>query len=114
DSACMLPPVDIRPEMVTEIKDATTRIALELGVRGLLNIQFAIKDAELYVIEVNPRASRTAPFVSKAIGLPLPGLATRVMCGKTLRELGVFEHPPMERTAVKEAVLPFSRFVGAD
>ncbi len=117
DSACVLPPVGIAPEMVETIKDATTRIALELNVVGLLNIQFAIQRGELYVIEVNPRASRTVPFVSKSIGVPIAKMATRVMWGQKIKDLNI----PADRfrldseyISVKEAVLPFSRFPGAD
>ncbi|MCR9144816.1 MAG: carbamoyl-phosphate synthase large subunit [bacterium] len=117
DSACVLPPVGISPEMVETIKDATTRIAIELNVVGLLNIQFAIQRGELYVIEVNPRASRTVPFVSKSIGVPIAKMATRVMWGQKIKDLGI----PTDRfrldspyISVKEAVLPFSRFPGAD
>ena len=114
DSACILPPVGLDPAMVAEIRDATRRIALELNVIGLLNIQFAIQDGNLFTIEVNPRASRTVPFVSKAIGLPLAGLATRLMCGEKLATLGLLGRPEPETIAVKEAVLPFARFPGAD
>ena len=115
DSACVLPPLHVSDKLLAEIEDATTRIALELGVVGLLNIQFAIQNESLYIIEVNPRASRTAPFVSKSIGLPLAGTATRLMMGKSLKELGIdnnFNRPPT--ISVKEAVLPFARFPGAD
>lgn len=114
DSACMLPPIDLAPSLVEEIEDATTRIALELGVIGLINIQFAIQKGVLYIIEVNPRASRTVPFVSKSIGLPLANLATRIMCGETLAQLDIMDRPRPTTIAVKEAVLPFSRFPGAD
>ena len=117
DSACVLPPVGVAPEMVEKVKDATTRIALELNVVGLLNIQFAIQRGELYVIEVNPRASRTVPFVSKSIGVPIAKLATRVMWGEKIKDLNIpadrFRMDP-EFISVKEAVLPFSRFPGAD
>ncbi len=114
DSACMLPPVWVSPQLLEEIRDATRRIALELGVIGLLNIQFAIQNELLFVIEVNPRASRTVPFVSKAIGLPLAGIATRLMCGEKLSQMNLLGRPEPETIAVKEAVLPFSRFPGAD
>ena len=114
DSACMLPPVGLPPDLVQEIRDATRQIALELHVVGLLNIQFAIQETNLFTIEVNPRASRTVPFVSKAIGLPLAGLATRLMCGEKLASLGILGRPEPETISVKEAVLPFARFPGAD
>ncbi len=113
DSACVIPPMSIGPEMVAGIEAATSAIALKLGVIGLINIQFAIAQGELYVIEANPRASRTVPFVSKAIGVPLAKAATRIMLGEKLSDLDL----PKERgnhVAVKEAVLPFSRFLGAD
>ena len=113
DSACVLPPMSIGQEMIAEIEAATTAIAQELGVIGLINIQFALADGELFVIEANPRASRTVPFVSKAIGAPLAKLATRVMLGERLADL---EIPAMNgsHVSVKEAVLPFARFQGSD
>jgi carbamoyl-phosphate synthase large subunit len=89
-------------------------MAKELEVRGLMNVQFAVKDDELYVIEVNPRASRTAPFVSKAIGVPLPKLAAKIMAGKTLKELGFLEEIIPTHFSVKEAVFPFIKFPGTD
>ncbi len=113
DSACVIPPMSIGPDMIGEIERAASAIALELGVIGLINIQFAIADGELYVIEANPRASRTVPFVSKAIGVPLAKAATRLMLGEKLAGLDL----PRGRgghVAVKEAVLPFARFQGAD
>ena len=88
DSACVLPPISISRELIEEIKVQTRALAQELGVVGLMNIQYAVKDNLIYVLEVNPRASRTAPFVSKAIGVPLAKLATKIMLGKTLPELG--------------------------
>ena len=97
DSTCVLPPHTLAPTLIEEIKRATTRsMALELGVVGLMNVQFAVKGDEVYVLEVNPRASRTVPFVSKAIGVPLAKLAAKVMAGKTLEELGFTEEvmPP--------------------
>jgi carbamoyl-phosphate synthase large subunit len=112
DSACVLPPMSIGDEMLEEIREATTAIALELGVVGLINIQFAISDG-LYVIEANPRASRTVPFVSKAVGTPLAKLATRVMLGEKLEALDLPETVG-DHVSVKEAVLPFARFQGAD
>jgi len=113
DSACILPPVDLSPELVTEIERATRALALDLSVVGLLNIQYAIQQGRLYVIEVNPRASRTVPFVSKATGNPLARLATRIMLGEKLSGLKLFQIQG-NTVAVKEAVLPFSRFPGSD
>lgn len=110
DSACVLPPVTISPLLMETIHHQTKMIAAELNVVGLMNIQFAIKDGVLYVLEVNPRASRTAPFVSKAIGRPLAQLATKVMLGKTLEELGFTEQVWPKHISVKESVFPFSRF----
>ena len=113
DSACVLPPMSIGEEMMEEIRAATAAIAVELGVIGLINIQFAIADGELFVIEANPRASRTVPFVSKAIGAPLAKIATRIMLGESLADQAL---PGMDNghVSVKEAVLPFSRFQGTD
>jgi carbamoyl-phosphate synthase large subunit len=113
DSACVIPPMSIGQEMIDEIKEATTAIALELGVVGLINIQFALAAGELYVIEANPRASRTVPFVSKAIGIPLAKVATRIMLGQKLADQDLPEFDG-DHVSVKEAVLPFSRFQGAD
>jgi len=113
DSACVIPPMSIGPEMIGEIERATRDIALELGVIGLINIQFAIAEGELYVIEANPRASRTVPFVSKAIGVPLAKAATRIMLGEKLAALDL-PRGGGDHVAVKEAVLPFARFQGAD
>ncbi|MBU3690673.1 MAG: carbamoyl-phosphate synthase large subunit [Solirubrobacterales bacterium] len=113
DSACVLPPMSIGEEMLGEIEAATAAIAEELGVIGLINIQYAIADGELFVIEANPRASRTVPFVSKATGVPLAKLATRLMLGGRVDDLDL---PATNggHVSVKEAVLPFSRFSGAD
>ena len=110
DSACVLPPYLLSLEAREEIRDLTRRFALELGVVGLLNVQYAIKDGVVYVLEVNPRASRTVPFVSKATGVPLARLAARVMAGERLADLDVPEEPPVPGIAVKEAVFPFNRF----
>jgi carbamoyl-phosphate synthase large subunit len=118
DSACVLPPHSLGSEMLEQIRTATRGIALEIGVVGLLNVQYAIHAGELYVIEANPRASRTVPFVSKAVGLPLAKLACRIMLGESIADLDL----PSEReglgfgehVSVKEAVLPFDRFDGAD
>ncbi len=114
DSACVLPPITFPGELLDAIERQTKMIARELGVVGLMNIQFAVKDGILYVLEVNPRASRTVPFVSKAIGVPLAKLATRVMLGKSLKELGFTETIRPKHIAVKEAVFPFSRFPDVD
>ncbi len=113
DSACVIPPLSIGEEMLEQIRATTTQIALELGVIGLLNIQYAIAGGRLYVIEANPRASRTVPFVSKATGLPLAKVAARLMLGEKLAELDLQE-PPKGHVSVKEAVLPFARFAGVD
>ncbi len=114
DSACVIPAFSLSEGVVDEIRRQTHALARELNVRGLMNIQYAVKDGEVYVLEVNPRASRTIPYVSKAIGVPLAKLAARVMAGKTLRELGFTEEVHPKHYAVKEAVLPFVRFHGVD
>ncbi len=115
DSACSIPPYTLSDDMIERIKEACTKMALELDVRGLMNTQLAVKDDEFYIIEVNPRASRTVPYVSKATNVPLANIATQVAMGKTLKELGLvgFE-PKIEWFAVKEAVFPFNRFAGVD
>jgi len=110
DSACVLPPYLLGANELDEIRDKTRRFALELGVVGLLNIQYAIRDGTVYVLEVNPRASRTVPFVSKATGVPLARLAARIMVGEKLADLEVPAEPPVAGVAVKEAVFPFDRF----
>jgi carbamoyl-phosphate synthase large subunit len=110
DSACVLPPYRLGPEELDRIRELTRAFALELGVVGLLNIQYAIRDGEVYVLEVNPRASRTVPFVSKATGVPLARLAARVMVGEKLADLDVPPEPRVPGVAVKEAVFPFNRF----
>ncbi len=114
DSACMIPAAGLSMRMHKEIMRASKELARELEVRGLMNIQFAVKDEELYVIEVNPRASRTVPFASKTIGKPLAKLAAKVMAGKTLRELGFTKEIVPEYYSVKEAVFPWNRFPGID
>jgi len=114
DSACSLPPFSLSKEIIGEIDRQARMLAQELGVIGLMNIQFAIKDNRIYVLEVNPRASRTVPFVSKAIGVPLAKLAARVMAGKTLAELGFTKNVTIKHIAVKEAVFPFAKFPGVD
>ena len=113
DSACVLPPMSLGDEMLARIEETTRKIALELGVVGLLNIQFAVAGGELHVIEANPRASRTVPFVSKAIGAPIAKIACRLMLGEALADQDV-PAMPESHVSVKEAVLPFSRFSGAD
>ncbi len=114
DSACVIPPFSLTPAMQDRIRDAAKKLAKALNVRGLMNMQLAVKGDDLYVIEVNPRASRTAPFVSKAIGVPLPKLAAKIMTGKTLKELGFTEEVIPSHYSVKEAVFPFSKFTGVD
>jgi len=114
DSACSLPPFSLPPDIIREIDRQARALALELGVVGLMNIQFAVKEGKVYVLEVNPRASRTVPFVSKAIGVPLAKLAARVMAGKTLAELGFTKEVKTNYIAVKEAVFPFAKFPGVD
>jgi carbamoyl-phosphate synthase large subunit len=114
DSACSLPPYSLSAGTLAAIKEQTRRLALELRVVGLINIQFAVKNGDVYVLEVNPRASRTIPFVSKAIGVPLAKLAARVMAGKTLQELGFTQEREIRHIALKEAVFPFIKFPGVD
>jgi carbamoyl-phosphate synthase large subunit len=113
DSACVIPPMSLGVEMLEEIRETTGRIALELGVIGLINIQYAVAGGELHVIEANPRASRTVPFVSKATGVPLAKVAAGLMLGEKLADQELRE-PPAGMVSVKEAVLPFARFAGAD
>ena len=113
DSACVIPPLSLGEEMLDEIRETTRRIALELGVVGLINVQYAVAGGKLYVLEANPRASRTVPFVSKAIGAPLAKIACRLMLGERLADQRLPE-APSDRVSVKEAVLPFARFAGAD
>jgi carbamoyl-phosphate synthase large subunit len=112
DSACVVPTFSLSPAILEEIAGATKAMARELNVRGLMNVQFAVKDEKLYVLEVNPRASRTVPFVSKAIGVPLAKLAAKVMTGMTLGELSFVEEIVPPHYSVKEAVFPFLRFEG--
>ncbi len=114
DSACVLPPISVSKQMQDEIRRQTRLLARELGVIGLMNIQFAIQNGEVFLLEVNPRASRTVPFVSKAIGRPLAKLATKVMLGKSLKELGFEKEIEPPHISVKEAVFPFSRFPKVD
>jgi carbamoyl-phosphate synthase large subunit len=115
DSACVLPPHSLGHEMLDQIREQAAGIALGLGVVGLLNVQFAVHAGRLYVIEANPRASRTVPFVSKAIGIPLAKMACRIMLGERIADLGLPADPMAgDHISVKEAVLPFDRFEGAD
>jgi carbamoyl-phosphate synthase large subunit len=115
DSACVLPPHSLGPEMLEEIRATTRGIALALGTLGLINVQYAVSGGELHVIEANPRASRTVPFVSKAIGVPLAKMACRIMLGERIDDLCLPpEAMPTDHVCVKEAVLPFDRFAGSD
>ncbi len=119
DSACSMPPQSLSPEQIATVVDLTRRLAMELKVVGLLNLQFAVQDGRVYLLEANPRASRTVPFVSKATGLPLARLAAQVIAGKKLDSLippGLWKHPfpPLAFTATKEVVIPFLRFPGVD
>ena len=114
DSACVLPPITFSQDLLELIEKQTKMIAKELRVVGLMNIQYAVKDGVLYVLEVNPRASRTIPFVSKAIGVPLAKLATKVMLGKSLKDLNFMSTLHPDHISVKEAVFPFSRFPNVD
>ncbi len=114
DSAAVLPPYRIEPDILAEMEEIARRLALRLGVVGLMNVQFALHEGKVYVLEVNPRASRTVPFIAKAVGRPLAGLASQLMAGKTLAEVGLTETPVVPRTFVKVPVFPFQRFPGTD
>ncbi len=114
DSACVLPPHSLGDQMLHEIRAATAALALELGVVGLMNVQYGVFGEDLYVIEANPRASRTVPFVSKATGVPLAKIACRVMLGERLADMDLPHDPGGDHISVKEAVMPFDRFEGAD
>jgi carbamoyl-phosphate synthase large subunit len=115
DSACATPPHTLPKGIVDQIKDACRKMALALNVKGLMNVQMAVKDGEIYVIEINPRASRTVPYVSKATGVQLAKMAAKISLGKTLKDLGLSgTHKDVPWCAVKEAVLPFNRFPGVD
>ena len=114
DSACVLPPYKISYYHLSIMREYTEKLGLALGVRGLMNVQYAIKDDIVYVLEVNPRASRTVPFVSKATGVPLAKIAAQVMAGRSLAELQFISEPPIDGFFVKEAVLPFKKFSGVD
>ncbi|MES2294682.1 MAG: carbamoyl-phosphate synthase large subunit [Pseudomonadota bacterium] len=113
DSACSLPPHTLKPAIIAEIERQTKAMAVALNVRGLMNVQYAIQGDEIYVLEVNPRASRTVPFVAKAIGLPVAAIASRVMAGEKLASFHL-KKPRPDHISVKEAVLPFARFPGVD
>ncbi len=113
DSACTLPPYSLPAEIVAEMERQAEALAMALGVRGLMNVQFAVKDGTVYLIEVNPRASRTVPFVAKAIGQPVAKVAARVMAGEKLKDFPPFKRE-LDYMAVKEAVFPFARFPGVD
>ena len=114
DSACSLPPYSLTQETIFELKRQTEALALKLNVIGLMNVQFAIKDDEIYLIEVNPRASRTVPFVAKAVRSPIAAIAARIMAGETLENFTLIDPAKIKGFAVKEAVLPFARFPGVD
>jgi carbamoyl-phosphate synthase large subunit len=114
DSACVLPPYTLSDDLIEGIKQNTYALARELQVKGLMNIQYAIRDDRIYILEVNPRASRTIPFVSKATGVPLAKLAAKVMVGKTLEDLGFTREVEVKHVSVKESVFPFNRFPGVD
>jgi carbamoyl-phosphate synthase large subunit len=113
DSTCVIPPVSLSDSLVDQISAATRDMALELGVVGLMNVQLAVRGETLYVLEVNPRASRTVPYVAKATGIPYARIATMVMAGKTLDEMGIHEAPATEHFAVKAPAFPFAKFPGA-
>ncbi|HEU4384550.1 MAG TPA: ATP-grasp domain-containing protein, partial [Anaeromyxobacteraceae bacterium] len=114
DSACALPPYSLKAPLVAEIERQSAALARELSVKGLMNVQFAIQGDDVYVLEVNPRASRTVPFVGKATGVPWAKVAALAMVGKSLREQGIRETPRPAHVSVKEAVFPFARFRGVD
>ncbi len=113
DSACSLPPYSLSPEIIAELERQTKALAIALKVVGLMNVQFAIKDGHVYILEVNPRASRTVPFVAKVIGLPVAAIAAQIMGGKSLASFNL-KKPDYDHIAVKEAVFPFARFLGVD
>jgi len=114
DSACSLPPYSLPEKIIQKIKEETIAIAKELKVKGLMNVQYAVKDSEIYVLEVNPRASRTIPYVSKSIGVPLAAMAAKIMVGKTLKELGLTNAIKLPYVTVKEAIFPFDKFPEVD
>ncbi|MEN6593276.1 MAG: carbamoyl-phosphate synthase large subunit [Methanobacterium sp.] len=117
DSACVIPPQSIHPDVIEKIKEYTTKLALELNVIGLMNIQYAVKtddDDKLYILEANPRASRTVPFVSKAVGIPLAKIAAQLMVGYKLRDFGLGDNVEIDHVAVKESIFPFIKLPGSD
>src|SRR5512134_894199 len=114
DSACSLPPHTLSAGQIAELERQATELALALGVVGLMNVQFAIRDGEIFILEVNPRASRTVPFVAKATGVPIAKIAARVMAGEALTSFAVGRRPDHDHVSVKEAVFPFARFPGVD
>ena len=114
DSACCLPSINLTGAALQTIRQWTHTLAQSLGVVGLMNVQFAVQDDQVYILEANPRASRTIPFVAKACGYPLAKLAARLMAGETLDQVGLTTAPPIPMQAIKEAVLPFKRFPGSD
>jgi carbamoyl-phosphate synthase large subunit len=113
DSACSLPPHSLKPEIIADMERQTVELARALNVVGLMNVQFAIQNDDIYILEVNPRASRTVPFVAKVIGLPVAGIAAQVLAGRKLASFGL-KRPKLDHIAVKEAVFPFARFPGVD
>ena len=113
DSACSLPPRSLAKEKIAELEDQTKKLALALGVGGLMNVQYALKGDEIYVLEVNPRAARTVPFVAKVIGVPIAKIAARIMAGESLSSFGL-QPPYLDHIGVKESVFPFARFPGVD
>src|SRR6185295_13886352 len=114
DSTCVIPPFTLGDAIVAQVVEITERLARALGVKGLLNVQYAVRNDQVFVLEANPRASRTVPFVSKAVGLPLARLAARVMAGEKLRDIAPAKAPEAPLVAVKKPVLPFGRFPGED
>ena len=114
DSACSLPPFSLGPDIIAELERQAHALAKGLNVVGLMNVQFAVKDGDIYILEVNPRASRTVPFVAKATGIPVAKIATRLMCGEKLKDMDLKPRAKGSHVAVKEAVFPFSRFPGVD
>jgi carbamoyl-phosphate synthase large subunit len=114
DSACVLPPFSLRDDLLEKIREYTCALARALQVVGLMNTQYAVKNDVVYVLEVNPRASRTVPFVSKATGIPWAKVASRLMVGKTLEEIGITQEVEVRHLSIKESVFPFNRFPGVD
>lgn len=114
DSAMVLPPHTLTREIIAQLEQSTKRLALALNVRGLMNVQYAVKNGEIFVLEVNPRASRTVPFVSKVTGVPWAKIATKVIIGRSLSEQGITGSPKINHIGIKESVFPFDRFQGAD